>query len=142
MSRPTDVGVGLCVLIFNKKGEVLLMKRKGAHRAEHWAGPGGWIDRGDATLTKAASREVGEELNLTLVGKPRFVVATTEDQPELNCRTVTLYYSSNSFLGTPMIMEPEKCSEFGWFPPHKLPSPLFPGLAFAVSVACGSGRFW
>lgn len=142
MPRPDNVGVGLCVLIFNEKGEVLLLKRQGAHRTGHWAGPGGWIDREDKTLSGAALREVSEELNLTLVGMPRFVVATTEDQPELDCRTVTLYYSSSCFLGTPKIMEPEKCSEIGWFPTNKLPSPLFPGLAFAISVACGEGRFW
>ena len=128
MPRPNDVGVGVCVLIENDKGEILLMKRKGAHSAGCWALPGGWIDRTDTRIEEAIGRELGEEVNLTMVGLPTLLEATTEDHEDLNCRTVTLYYQVTNFLGVPKIMEPEKCSEIGWFSHRRLPSPLFPGL--------------
>lgn len=128
MTRPNDVGIGVCIIVRNTRGEVLLMKRAGAHAAGCWAGPGGWIDRSDKTLADVVRRELQEEVGLTLTKKPTSICATTEDHEDLNCRTVTLYYLVDRWTGEPKILEPNKCSEIGWFSFHHLPQPLFPGL--------------
>lgn len=128
MPRPNDVGVGICVIVRNIRGQVLLMKRAGAHAAGCWAGPGGWVDRSDEDLEDAVRRELQEEVGLELTNEPALFCATTEDQQDLECRTVTLYYLVDWWLGEPRILEPNKCSELGWFSLRELPQPLFPGL--------------
>ena len=60
MSRPSDVGVGVAVLLVCR-GHILLGQRTGAHGADEWCFPGGWIDRTDTSVDAAAIREVREE---------------------------------------------------------------------------------
>ena len=133
MPRPNDVGVGTAVLIFDKQRRVLLGKRKGAHRAGYWSAPGGWLDRPDESTVKAVVREAYEETGLVLRSAIQFDW-TTEDHPELECRTVTLYHVAwpHHYSGEPRVMEPNKCEEWGWFQLDELPSPLFPGLYDAL----------
>ena len=133
MPRPGDVGVGTALLIFNRDRKVLLGKRKGAHRAGCWAPPGGWLDRPDASTDKAVIRETLEETGLVVVRCWRFYW-TTEDHPELEARTVTLYHIANEhdWYGEPQVMEPHKCEEWDWFALDELPQPLFPGIDEAL----------
>ena len=125
MPRPNDVGVGVAALILRNK-KVLLLKRKGAHAAGKWAVPGGWIDREDGSVPGVVEREVLEEVDL-LVNTSKLYTVTTEDHKDLDCRTVTIYYRTWT-SGETRIMEPEKCSEVGWFGWDELPDELFPGL--------------
>jgi 8-oxo-dGTP diphosphatase len=132
MPRPNDVGVGTALLVFKViRGvkHLLLGKRKGAHAAGCWSFPGGWMDRADDASAKACARELLEEAGL--VADPCYihpVAWTTEDHPELNARTVTLYHECYVFDGEPKVMEPNKCEEWRWFPVDQLPHPLFPGI--------------
>ena len=59
---------------------------------------------------------------------------TTEDQPELGARTVTLYHLArpHDWSGTPEVREPNKCDEWRWFALDELPSPMFPGVGEAL----------
>jgi 8-oxo-dGTP diphosphatase len=52
--------VGVGVVVFNKQGQVLLVKRGRPPRASQWSLPGGLIDLGES-LADAAHREVREE---------------------------------------------------------------------------------
>jgi len=133
MPRPCDVGVGTAVLILNEHNEILLGQRKGAHRAGFWCAPGGWLDRADTQVVEAAIREVHEETGVKVVTAYR-LLWTTEDHPELQVRTVTLYYVARKWCGSPRVMEPDKCEAWSWFASDDLPSPLFPGLAEALSL--------
>ena len=130
MPRPSDVGVGTAVVILNKKGQVLLGKRKGAHAAGCWSVPGGWLDRSDTNTIDAVIREVYEETGLTLQECAQ-AGWTTEDHPELECRTVTLYHLAGwgSWYGEPVVMEPNKCESWEFFDTDNLPTPMFPGTA-------------
>ena len=135
MPRPNDVGVGVALIVLNEKREILLGKRKGAHRAGHWAFPGGWIDRPDQSTLVTCQREALEEAGLT-VHKAQQFHWTTEDHPEIEARGVTLYHVSHDYqwAGVPKVMEPHKCEKWEWFPLSDLPEPLFPGLSEAVDV--------
>lgn len=134
MPKPNNVGVGTAILIFNQAGEILLLKRKGSHRAGHWSVPGGWIDLEDAHTGLAVAREAFEEtgLKVTTVLEHGH---TSELHEEIQVRTITLYFHALEWEGTPTIREPEKCEEMGWFSPDTLPEPLFPGLREKIEEA-------
>jgi len=129
MPRPNDVGVGTAIFILNEKGQILLMKRKGAHAAGTWQVPGGWVDRENKTLFSAIAREAAEETGLT-IWKAAQVGTSTEDHKDLGARSVTVYFVShpNQWEGEPTILEPHKAAELEWFYLNSLPSPLFPAL--------------
>lgn len=135
MPKPNDAGVGTAVFILNEKGEILLMLRKGAHRAGHWAVPGGWIDRLDPSTNISAIREVKEETGIE-VRRLHHVGWTSEDHPKLGVRSISLYHVAlpGEWEGDPRIMEPHKCEELRWFDLQDLPETTFPGLTDAVST--------
>lgn len=135
MPKPDDVGVGTALILMNRNtGEVLLGKRKGAHAAGFWALPGGWLDRGDCNMSNAVLRELEEETGLVADFNdytPEFFRATTEDHEKF--RTVTIIHSL--LVGEslpPVLMEPDKCEQWGWFQHWNLPQPVFPNLAQAI----------
>ena len=135
MPRPNDVGVGTAVIVLNGHHEILLGKRKGAHRAGHWSCPGGWLDRADSGTVVAVCREALEETGLVLDKmKVKQMLWTTEDHPELGVRTVTLYHLAwpGFWEGEVLLMEPNKCEGWQWFDLDDLPSPLFPGVKYAL----------
>lgn len=133
MPRSLDVGVGTAVLILNDLGQLLILKRAGAHWADYWSVPGGWIDRPDNSTESALIREVEEEVGLLLRVATKYTWST-EDNPEIGCRTVTLYHiaPAGTWSGTPKIMEPTKCSEIRWVYRNELPEKTFPGLREVV----------
>lgn len=64
MHKRPAVGVG--VLIFNDKKQMLLGKRKGSHGAGTWCNPGGHLEFGES-FEQCAIREVEEETGLKIV---------------------------------------------------------------------------
>jgi len=146
MPRPNDVGVGTACIIYKvigRKFQVLLMKRQGAHCAGQWAVPGGWLDRPDETTSGAVCREVAEETGITLEeSKVHHYQWTTEDHPDIGCRSVTLYHTTQVPPDqVPQIMEPNKCTEMRWVGYSELlefvkSEPIFPGLARILNDFC------
>jgi 8-oxo-dGTP diphosphatase len=122
-------------MVFNKRGQILLGLRKGAHWADHWACPGGWLDRPDESTVRAVKREAREEAGLAVYQATEHCW-TTRDCPELEARTVTLYHITeqehDQWRGEPEVLEPEKCERWEWFDTEALPSPLFPGVETAI----------
>lgn len=130
MPRPDNVAVGVAAIVIRKR-KILLLKRKGAHAANKWAVPGGWVDRSDQTVPWAVRREVLQETGMES-GSVRLYDVTTEDSEELGCRTVTIYYQVDTF-NNPEIQEPDKCSSMRWFSYlETLNLDLFPGLANVI----------
>lgn len=119
--RP-KVGVG--VLIF-KEGRVLLGKRKNSHGEGEFAGPGGHVEFGES-LEEAVARETMEETGVTI----KDIVFLTVSN--------LLIWDGKHYLdfgfkaaweaGEPEVKEPEKCSDWNWYDPKDLPSPLFPNV--------------
>lgn len=135
MPKPNDVGVGTALFVLNENDEILLGLRAGAHRANTWCCPGGWIDRPDETTDISTAREAAEEAGLTVDSRATLHLDwTSEDHPELGVRSITLYHVAlfGTWSGTPTRMEPHKCQEWRWFGLNALPENAFPGVKEAA----------
>ncbi len=119
--------VGICVMIQNDKGQVLLGLRKGSHGEGEWAFPGGHLEFGE-TVFETAVREVKEETNLDV--KPVAIISVademryikTDDKHYLNIGVKADYQG-----GEPKIMEPDKCTKWEWFDLNNLPDKMLEG---------------
>lgn len=114
--------IGLGVFLFNENEEILLMKRTSKHAYGTWAPPGGYLEYGES-FEECAKRELKEELNLDAEGFEVIGICNSV-YPEENKHVIAIEVKAKKFSGTPEIMEPEKCSEFGWFNINNLPRPL------------------
>ena len=117
--------------------ELLMIKRDGAHGAGMWSIPGGKVEPGEKPW-QTAEREVEEETDLAVTVDPYRLVPYNNTiaggQP-----WVTLYFIAEVHKNypEPQIMEPDKCSEMGWFDIDDLPSPLFEPLVELVEKIKG-----
>ncbi|MCB1119799.1 MAG: NUDIX domain-containing protein [Chlamydiia bacterium] len=122
MNRP-KVGIG--VLTYNEKGELLLGKRKNAHGKGMWQPPGGHLEFGE-TFFACAERELLEETGLQ--GTQFEVVDVTNDHfVEEKLHYVTIFVRCLVLEGVPQVLEPHKCESWHWF--DDFPNPLFLPLA-------------
>lgn len=115
------IGVGGGVLIFNERGEILLMKRgrKAKNEAGWWCKPGGTVDYGE-TAIKAMKREIKEETDIEI--KIWGLLPHTDHLIKReNLHWVAINFLGDLKKGTPKIMEPEKCEEIRWFDLGRLP---------------------
>lgn len=116
------IKVGVGILIFNKKHELLLMQRKNKHGSDSWAPPGGKLELGETWL-QCAQREAMEEVNITI--NDIAIVGITNDIFDAQTHYITIHAQAITFSGNPVNKEPEKCNNLGWFALNQLPSPLF-----------------
>jgi len=119
-NRP-HIGVG--VIIEDYDGKVLLMKRKGAHSEGTWSFPGGKLDKFE-TIVDCAIREAKEETGLDIINLQvdRF---TNDMFIEEDLHYITIFVRCQSKSYDAKIMEPEKCTEIGWFDWKNFPKNLF-----------------
>jgi 8-oxo-dGTP diphosphatase len=128
MQRP-NIGIG--IIIQNSNGEILVGKRKGSH-SPFYSIPGGHLEMGE-TFEEGIKKEVLEETGLTIENP--VVIAVTN-----NLRTfeatgihhVSVNLFTDKFDGIPQTMEPDKCEEWFWVDPERLPQPHFDASEFAV----------
>jgi 8-oxo-dGTP diphosphatase len=125
MKRGIDyIGVGVGALIINELGQVLLSQRGPQARNERglWEFPGGAVEFGE-TLAHALQREIYEEFGIEIaVGELLDVV--DHILPEEGQHWVSPTFLCHITTGIPVIREPGKCSQVGWFAPADLPSNL------------------
>jgi mutator protein MutT len=125
MKRGIDyIGVGVGAIIVDDQGRLFLARRgpKAKNERGLWEFPGGSVEFGE-TLAAALQREMQEEYGIQIiVGELLDVVdhiLTEEGQ----------HWISPTFIcaitgGQPRIIEPEKCTEIGWFFPDQVPDNL------------------
>ena len=120
------VRVGVAVLVRNNEGKILFGLRKGKHGPGTWSFPGGHQEFGE-TPEYTAWREVYEETGISLLKVEPYAPCPYVNTyfPETDTQYITLYFTGSYDFGRPVIMEPEKCARWEWFPPTGLPSPLF-----------------
>jgi 8-oxo-dGTP diphosphatase len=118
------IGVGGGVLIFNDKGQVLLMKRSSGAKNEagYWCKPGGTIEFGE-TAEEAMIREIKEELNLD-IEIIDFVNFTNHLISKENQHWIALNFVAKIIGGELKNMEPHKHEEIVWFDLDNLPEML------------------
>jgi len=118
------IGVGVGAIIVDERGRLFLARRGPQAKNERglWEFPGGSVEFGER-LADALTREIREEYGVEIaVGELLDVVdhiLPAEGQhwvsPTFVCRIVA---------GQPVIREPDKCSEIGWFAPDQVPRDL------------------
>ncbi len=120
--------VGTCVLLFNKQGEVLLGKRLSSHGSGTYSVPGGHLDKWES-LHECAKREVEEETGIKLAYPMKTFYASDESYADLGKHYVTVFLMTKvDDTQVPVLLEPEKCESWDFYPLQKLPTPLFPAM--------------
>lgn len=134
--------VGLGVYILNSKNELLLLKRIGSYGPGTWCPPGGHLEFGES-FAEGGKRETKEETGL-IVDDIRVVSVTNDIYKKEQEHYITIALSAKLKSGKAKIMEPDKCTDIGWFKLNKLPENLFlPNKNFFksnVDCLCGSGK--
>ncbi len=124
MKERPKIGVGVCVI---KDGKILMGKRLNAHGQGTWAFPGGHLEFGE-TMSECATREVQEETGLKISNIRRGPYIEDFFLAE-NKHYITIIMIADYESGSPAVLEPDKCQEWGWFEWNNLPVPLFPTFA-------------
>ena len=119
--------VGIGVLIFNDKNEVLLGERINAHGEGSWAPPGGHLEIGES-FEACTIRETAEETGLDVVNPVFFGV--TNDIFEVENKHYISVFMRCDFPDGQVVqnMEPHKIREWKWFDWDHLPENLFLSL--------------
>ncbi|MCL5411002.1 MAG: NUDIX hydrolase [Patescibacteria group bacterium] len=128
------IGVGVFVLIFNNKNEILLVNHKLSEKkpedfSDCWSMPGGAIEFGE-TVIKALKREIKEELGINIYNE---VLLNYNDWIKEGRHWIALNFKAKT-KETPHILEPKKIKEIKFFKLNKLPKNLskFSGECLAI----------
>ena len=125
MKRGIDyIGVGVGAVIVDRQGRLFLARRGPQAKNERglWEFPGGSVEFGE-TLAEALRREMREEYGIGIaVGELLDVV--DHILPEEKQHWVSPSFLCTITAGEPIIQEPEKCAEIGWFDLEQLPANL------------------
>ncbi|MBX3061722.1 MAG: NUDIX domain-containing protein [Anaerolineae bacterium] len=114
--------VGVAVLI-QRKGKLLLHRRKGMHGKGTWSVAGGHLEYGE-TPEDCAIREVWEEMGIR-IGEVSFVGITNDVFTDTGLHYITIWMRAALIEGDPVVAAPEEVEEIGWFSLGGLPQPLF-----------------
>ncbi|MEI1251521.1 NUDIX domain-containing protein [Rhizobium aouanii] len=141
MGRPgldfPGFGVGLVIL---RDAKILLYKRLRAPEAGYWNIVGGKVDHMEPA-EQAARREAEEETGL-VIGRIKRLGMTEQMIDADRQHWISLLYLTHDIEGEPQLTEPDKLSDFGWFPLTDLPEPLsaFTKAAIAALPAAAQGE--
>jgi 8-oxo-dGTP diphosphatase len=121
--------------ILTENGRILLMRRAGSgyHDGE-LSLPAGHLDGGE-DVRSALVRELREELRIEAdpAGcRLATVVHRAPEQPDDDY--IDLFFTVASWTGTPVIGEPDQCTELRWADPDALPDDVIPYVAEALQA--------
>lgn len=126
------------VVIF-KNGEILLGKRKGAHGAGEYAGPGGHLEHLES-IEECAKRETREETGMEITNV-RFLCVTNLKKYAPK-HYIDIGLAADWVSGEPQVLEPKKLERWDWYDLDNIPGPLF-GVEPNYLEAIKTGRtFW
>lgn len=126
MSEDRKVRVGCGVILFNKKGQFLMLKRR---RTSHCEGtyclPGGWLEFGES-FEDNAKREALEEVGVA-IENIKVLGLTNNIFEKERMHTVSVMMAATVKDGEePVNMETEKCEKIVWVDDWgSLPKPWF-----------------
>jgi len=125
MKRGVDyIGVGVGAILVDGAGRLFLSRRGPLAKNERglWEFPGGSVEFGEK-LAEALAREMREEYGIEIaVGELLDVV--DHILPDEGQHWVSPTFICRVKSGQPVIREPEKCTEIGWFHPDEMPDDL------------------
>ena len=118
------VGVGVGAMVFDNEGRVFLARRgpKAGNERGTWEFPGGKVVFGEK-LAETITREFAEEYGMTievteLLGVNDHILSEEQEH------WISPTYLARHVSGEPRILEPEKCTDIGWFSLSNPPAPL------------------
>jgi len=116
--------IGIGVLIFNERNQVLLGKRINAHGDGSWGPPGGHLEFRES-FEECAVREVMEEVGIR-IQDPEFLACTNDVFITEQKHYVSIFMKAYLYQELQIQnLEPNKIAEWGWFDLVSLPEPLF-----------------
>ncbi len=127
--KPNFARVGVGVMIFNDKDQILFGKRHDdpekadseLHGEGTWTMPGGKLDFQEKPK-ESAIREVLEETSLEVKGL-EFMSLTNDVVPDAHF--LTIGFICRDFKGEPKVMEPDEITKWQWFDIDNLPEKVF-----------------
>lgn len=112
-------------LLLHDRGHILAIRRRGAHGAGQWGGPGGHVDPGE-TPRAALVREINEEIGIRLVSACLAPLAITRDHFDATRVYDTHWFAADLPAGAaPRNLEPDKIAALAWIAPDAIPEPRF-----------------
>lgn len=129
--------VGIGVLIF-KDNKVLLQKRKGAHGAGSYCGPGGHLEHAES-FEDCIRRETKEEAGIEIDNIKFLCLTNFKDHLPKHYVDIGLVADYKS--GEPQVLEPDKCEGWDWYDLDNLPSPLFGVVGNYIEAYRGGSNF-
>jgi 8-oxo-dGTP diphosphatase len=130
------VGVGVLIV---KNGRLLLAKRTNSHGNNCWAPIGGHLEYGESP-EECTVREVREEVGIIIKNISRFSF-TNDIFFDEHKHYISIFLLADSFVGQPIILEPEKCAQLEFFAFDNLPTPLFLPLENLIDQLRGTHNF-
>lgn len=112
-------------ILQNKKGEMLLAKRKYPPKKDYWDLPGGFINLAE-TAEESARREIKEELGIN-VKILKYIGSFYDFYPYKDFNYATISFVFSSLLEDEKIQPKDDVSEVRWFQQDEIP---FNKLAF------------
>lgn len=117
----TKVAIFLVLTRENENGKEILLQERcntGYMDGKYDTACSGHVEKGES-LTMAVCREAKEEIGLTIHEKDLRLVCVIHAYQE---DYLNVYFTTDTYQGTPSIMEPNKCDNLQWFPIQQLPS--------------------
>jgi 8-oxo-dGTP diphosphatase len=118
-----------CVIVFNAKRQLLLVKRSVEPKIGQWCLPGGFIELGEAPEA-GALRELAEETGLRAPGATLLGVRTTPSP--LYHSVLMVAYAVEKFSGVPVPGDDAELTR--WFSPFELPAIAFDSHRYFIDL--------
>lgn len=130
-------------LVLVRDGAVLLGKRHpdSDYAPSAWHVPAGHREPGESALA-CMVRETAEETGLVVEADDLALVHTVDmSNPGSPFPRVQLFFTADRWHGEPRVLEPDRCTEWRWWPLDALPEPLVEYTRTALT-AIAAGRVY
>jgi len=124
-----DQHLGVCAILLNPQGKILMGKRKNGYKSGFFGFPGGRVEINERLLT-AIKREVKEE---TGIDSNDFVYLGVVKENQGKIDFLHFIYKLENVSTTAQLLEPDKCEGWQWIEVNKIEN-LLAGHQLALKL--------